>query len=264
MSADPAFLLTLGMRMALTMSLVIAAAFAAERVSPLVAAMVATLPISAGPAYVFLAIDHGPAFVAEGAIASLAINGATSIFCLVYVLLAQSRNTAQSLAGALAVWFVCAFAIRALTPTFPQTLAALAVVLAGCIAITRPYRHAPMPRPTRRWYDLPLRAGMVGSLVLCVVALSPILGPRGSGVLATFPIVLTSLILILHPRAGGRATAAVIANTLSGLIGFGIALATLHVTAVALGSATALLLALTVSIAWNLAIIGARRYGFRV
>ena len=31
-----------------------------------------------------------------------------------------------------------------------------------------------------------------------------------------FPVVLTGLILILHPRVGARATAAVIANTISG------------------------------------------------
>ena len=33
-------------------------------------ALVATLPISAGPSYVFLALDHDAAFIAEGALAS--------------------------------------------------------------------------------------------------------------------------------------------------------------------------------------------------
>ena len=49
--------------------------------------------------------------------------------------------------------------------------------------------------------------------------------------IALFPVVFTSMMLILHPRIGGPATAAVIANGGWGLIGFGIAIAVLHVAA---------------------------------
>jgi hypothetical protein len=80
-----------------------------------------------------------------------------------------------------------------------------------------------------------------------------------TGILAVFPIVLTSLMLILQPRIGGAATAAVIANTLWGLVGFGAALVTLHVAVVPLGAPIALTLALAVSIAWNVMIWRLRR-----
>jgi hypothetical protein len=82
--------------------------------------------------------------------------------------------------------------------------------------------------------------------------------------LAVFPIVLTSLMLILQPRIGGRATAAVLANTISGLGGFACCLMVLHLAAVPLGSAAALTLALAVSIAANLSIWAARRHGIPV
>ena len=49
-------------------------------------------------------------------------------------------------------------------------------------------------------------------------------------------MVFTSLMLILQPRIGGRATAAVIANGLWGLIGFGIAIVVLHLVARQLGN----------------------------
>jgi hypothetical protein len=58
--------------------------------------------------------------------------------------------------------------------------------------------------------------------------------------------------LILHPRIGGPATAAVIANGGWGLIGFGIAIAVMHVTALRFGSAVALSLALMTCVCWNL------------
>jgi len=58
--------------------------------------------------------------------------------------------------------------------------------------------------------------------------------------------------LILHPRIGGPATAAVLANSGWGLMGLGIAIAVLHLAALRFGSAIALGLALIVCVSWNL------------
>ena len=65
-----------------------------------------------------------------------------------------------------------------------------------------------------------LRAVMVAVLVATVVGVSTTVGPTVTGMLAVFPIVLLSLMLILHPRIGGPATAAVLANSLLGMAGF--------------------------------------------
>ena len=92
---------------------------------------------------------------------------------------------------------------------------------------------------------------MVTPLVGAVVTLSFRIGPAGSGVLAVFPIVYASIMVILHPRVGGLATVAVLANAVPGLTGFGAALLILHLTAVSLGSALALVAVLGVSVAWN-------------
>jgi hypothetical protein len=62
--------------------------------------------------------------------------------------------------------------------------------------------------------------------------------------------------LILHPRIGGPPTAAVIANSISGLVGFGIAIAAMHVAALRFGSAVALSLALAICVGWNLGLWG--------
>jgi hypothetical protein len=78
---------------------------------------------------------------------------------------------------------------------------------------------------------------------------------KAAGIVALLPVVLTSLVLVLHSRAGGPATAAVLANSIPGMIGFTTGLVTLHVTAVPLGSAAALLLALAVCLAWNAALL---------
>jgi hypothetical protein len=252
MSPDLIFILTLALRMAITAAFVVSASVITERSGPVIGALVATLPISAGPSYVFLALDHDAAFIAEGALASLPINAATIFLGLTYVLLAQRRSALVSWGGAVAVWIVLASVVRTVHWSLIGGLIANAVAFAICVPLLRRFRHVRMPLITRRWYDIPLRASLVATLVATVVTLSGWVGPTISGIIALFPVVFTSMMLILHPRIGGPPTAAVIANSAGGLIGLGIAIAVLHVAALRFGSAVALSLALTVCVSWNL------------
>jgi hypothetical protein len=252
MSPDLAFILTLALRMAITAAFVVSASMITERSGPVIGALVATLPISAGPSYVFLALDHDAAFIAEGALASLPINAATICLALTYVVLAQRQNAAVSCGGAVAVWLALAALTRTVQWSLAGGLLANAVAFAVCLPLLRRFRHVRMPLITRRWYDIPLRASLVATLVATVVTLSRWVGPGVSGVIALFPVVFTSMMLILHPRIGGQATAAVIANGGWGLLGFGVAVAVLQVAAPAFGSAVALSLGLATCVGWNL------------
>ena len=252
MSPDLAFILTLALRMAVTAAFVVSASIITERSGPVIGALVATLPISAGPSYVFLALDHDAAFIAEGALASLPINAATIFLGLTYVVLAQRHSALVSFAGAAIVWIMLAALTRTVHWTLAGGLLANAVTFAICLPLMQRFRHAKMPLIRRRWYDIPLRASLVATLVATVVTLSGWVGPGISGIIALFPAVFSSMMLILHPRIGGPATAAVIANGGWGMMGFGMAIAVLHVTALRFGSAIALSLALATCVSWNL------------
>jgi hypothetical protein len=252
MSPDLIFILTLALRMAITAAFVVSASVITERSGPVIGALVATLPISAGPSYVFLALDHDAAFIAEGALASLPINAVTIFLGLTYVVLAQRRSALVSWAGAVTVWIVLASAVRTMHWSLISGLIANAVAFAICVPVLRRFRNVKMPLITRRWYDIPLRALLVATLVATVVTLSGWVGPKVSGIIALFPVVFTSMMLILHPRIGGPPTAAVLANSAGGLMGLGIAIAVLHVAALQWGSAAGLSLALLVCVCWNL------------
>ena len=252
MSPDLAFILTLALRMAVTAAFVVSASVITERSGPVIGALVATLPISAGPSYVFLARDHDAAFIAEAALASLPINAITIFLCLTYVVLAQRRSAAVSFAGAVMVWSALAALSRTVHWSLAGGLLANAVAYAICLPLLRRFRHVKMPPITRRWYDIPLRASLVATLVATVVILSKWVGPGISGTIALFPVVFTSMMLILHPRIGGPATAAVLANSGWGLIGLGIAIAVLHLAALRFGSVIGLSLALATCVSWNL------------
>jgi hypothetical protein len=254
MSPELAFILTLALRMAVTAAFVVSASVITERSGPVIGALVATLPFSAGPSYVFLALDHDAAFIAESALASLPINAATLFLGLSYTVLAQRRSVLVSCGIAVVVWFVLAAIARTVHWSLAGGLLANAIAFAICVPLSQRFRHVRMPLVTRRWYDIPLRASLVATLVATVVTLSGWVGPVVSGIIALFPVIFTSMMLILHPRIGGPATAAVVANGTFGLMGFGIAIAVLHVAALQFGSPIALSLALATCVSWNLAL----------
>ena len=106
----PPDLLAFAAKMATSAAVVVLASLLVERAGPVVGALVATLPLSAGPAYAFLAMEHGAAFVPASALASLPAVAATAAFVAAYVLLAQRRGAAASLAGALGCWAAAAWA----------------------------------------------------------------------------------------------------------------------------------------------------------
>src|SRR4051794_41832581 len=149
-SPELAFILTLALRMAITAAFVVSASVITERSGPVIGALIATLPISAGPSYVFLAVDHDAAFIAEGALASLPINAATIWLALTYVVLAQRHNALISCGAAAAVWLTLA----ALSQNVHWALAG--GLLANAIPFPvwlppalrlRPGRVPPIPRP---------------------------------------------------------------------------------------------------------------------
>jgi hypothetical protein len=259
MSPDLAFILTLALRMAVTAAFVVSASVITERAGAVIGALVATLPISAGPSYVFLALDHDAAFVAQGALASLPVNAATIFLCLVYVVLAQRHSALFSWACAAAVWIALAFAVRAVHWSLAGGLLVNAIAFAICIPLLARFRHVKMPLVTRRWYDIPLRAALVSTLVAAVVTLSGWIGPTASGMLALFPMVFSSMMLILHPRIGGPATSAVVANSGWGLLGFGAGIAVLHTAVLQFGSAIGMSLALLTCVSWNFVLWGLGR-----
>jgi len=224
--------------MALAACVVVSCSMLAERAGPLMAAMIATLPISLGPVLVFLALDHGPDFIAGAALGTMNANATHASFVLSYVLLAQRHG------------------VLAVVPLTVLTVLALSVVH----VLVRPYLkvRAKPPAGISR-YAIPIRAACVAALVGIVTGLSERVGPQWSGILAGLPIILSSLIIILHTRAGGPAAAAVIGSSALGLLGAGLGLAAVHLAAVPWGSWTALGLGLAIAVLWNLILLGLAR-----
>ena len=245
-------LLTKALATALT---VIAASVAAEALGPVWGAIIVCLPVAAGPAYVFLAMDHDAAFIATSALGSAAANAVTGLFLIIFALAVRRFPPWRSLGVAMAVWVTGSLVLRQFAWSAGAALLVNSAVYGTGLALMRRGRAAVGPgaqRPApRRWYELPLRAASVAAFVSLVVAGSHVLGPSATGIAAVFPVSLISLLVILIMRLGGAAAAGVAVNALPPMVGFAALLLVVHLTVVPWGVPAAYAMALAVSLLWS-------------
>jgi MFS family permease len=250
-----------------TALLVVVASAMAEALGPFWGALISGLPVSSGPAYVFLALQHDDRFIAASALASLAANAATGVFLILYARLSRHAGLWPSLGTALIAWCAAAFAIRAIGWSPLTALLLNAAVYGAGFSILNPAsmalagRSAPggVGRRPRRRMELVWRAAAVAGFVTLVVAASSVLGPAATGMIAVFPVSLISVIVILHPRAGAQATALLAANALRAMLGFGAMLFALRLAVPPFGTPLALAIALSVSAAWSVGLLAVHR-----
>ena len=241
-------------------AIVVTASRATERAGPFIGAMIATLPLSTGPVYVFLAIDHGAQFISDSAVVSVASTAAIAAFVAAHALAAQRLGTAASLALGTLAWCAVALLLQLRAWSFLEACAIYGITFAVALRGLRRFAGVAQTRPVpRARFDIPLRAALVACVVVATTFAGHALGPSAAGVLATYPVVFTCLVVILQPRCGGPFTASVLVNGLKGLLGFGVALAVLHLAAARMSSAPALLLALAVAVGWNYGLYLLRR-----
>ncbi len=246
------FWIMLAAKMTTTAIIVVAASKIVERAGPFLGAMVATLPISAGPSYIFLAAEHGGAFVHDAALTSLAVNGVTFGFGALYAVLARRRPLWIALGLSFGLWIVAALVVVDTRWTVGSAALLNIAIFIPAYFATGVCRATPPGRPPMaRWWDIPFRAALVMALVGFTVIVGRFFGPAAAGVAALVPIVMFSLAIILQPRIGGPGASAVLAHALPGLVGFGIAVAALHLTVLPLGAPLALALALAICGGWN-------------
>src|SRR5580658_2836175 len=251
-SPDLIFLSELALKMALTAFIVVIVSVTVERSGPFIGALIAALPTAAGAAYIILAFEHPPDFIAASAVGSAAAVATVSIFALAYTVLAQRHGLILSLGVAIAIWFVGAAALRFFDWTPLTAFLLNVVVFAATVPLSWRYRTSgPPAKFLRTAYDIPLRALTAALVVVIVTTASYSIGSFASGVFAVFPIVMCSSVVILHPRVGGKAAASMFAHSQIALIGLWLGFLVVHFLAVPLGSWVALVIGLVACIGWS-------------
>jgi hypothetical protein len=242
-----------------TALLVLSASVAAEMAGPFWGALIASLPVSAGPAYVFLAMQHGADFLAASALSSCAANAAIGLFLIAYGLVAGRLTPWPSLGVAVLAWLAAALAIQHVIWTPLAALSFNLVVYVGGFKLLPAVRSSepllPLRPIRRRWFDLPARALAVAVFVTVVVGLSSIIGAQATGIAAVFPIILISLIAIVRPQIGALGSSVLVADALPPMLGFGMMLLALHLAIPHWGIPIAFATALLITLCWSCALV---------
>lgn len=251
--ADPMFWGGLALKIVITVGITVTASVAVERSGPFIGALIASLPTAGGAALIILAMEHTPAFIAQGMVGSMVSDAVCAVYALTYAVLAQRHGLLPSLGGALLVWFAGALGSRMIDWSAETALLLNAVVFPVTIYIGAHFLGDGKVKPhvelTGR--DVAWRAGVVTSCVLIVTAASSSIGSYFSGIFAFFPVAMSSIFIILHTRLGGAAATSVAAHVQAPLVGMCLGLYAVHYLAEIIGVWWSYGVGLSICIAWN-------------
>jgi hypothetical protein len=167
----------------------------------------------------FLALDQGSDFAAAAALGALAGVIAEVTFCLAYGRVAHQSRWPLALIVATGSFAVIGAALQVLT------LHLVSLGLAGIVALAAALRFLPKGSDAARSvapprWDIPARMVVTTVLVLVITGAAQMLGPRLSGLLATFPIYAATLTVFAHHHDGPGPAVQVLRGLLLGLFAF--------------------------------------------
>jgi hypothetical protein len=191
------------------------ATLAGRRWGSIATGLVAGLPIVAGPILLFYALQQGPLFAGQAALATLLGIISVTLFLLIFAWRAWFGGTALSclLLGWLGFAASTAAIDRMLDAHRATLLKALVYALAALYLGRKSLpkaEGAPLvdgavaaQAPAAGAWDIPLRMAAAALLVLALTAMARGLGPRLGGLLTPFPVA-SSVLAVFSLRLGGR------------------------------------------------------------
>ena len=189
------------LKIALPPILVAVMSLAARWWGPNVGGLLMGLPWMTGPVLFFLALDKGDAF---GVGACIGIEIGVVCICaymLAYAGLAAFAAWPLCLAAAATAFLATALAVHGLDVSLMAAAAAAAASLAVTLMIL-PRPRAPPVLAAVPWWDIPMRMLAALALVSVIMLTADALGPRLSGIVSTFPVIVTVVGAFTHHRWG--------------------------------------------------------------
>jgi hypothetical protein len=230
--------------------LILGASLAGRRWGGTVGGWFVGLPLTSGPVILFVALGQGIPFAAAAIYGSLDGAAAEAWFCLAYALAAEYRGWSAALAAGSLAYAAAGLALGLADLTLWPLVACVAVTLAAALALLprddgTPARRSAVPR-----WDIPWRMATATAIVVGLTEAAPYLGPRLSGICATYPAFAATLAAFAHHAEGKEAAVRVLRGLLAGLFAFvgffAVLELTLEAAGIALGFAAASAAALAI------------------
>jgi hypothetical protein len=210
---------TLALKIMFTPVLICAASLAGRRWGEAVGGWFVGLPLTSGPVAFFLALDYGTEFARQSAEGSLAGVAAQAAFCVAYASAAKRVRWPLAFGIGVAVFALTGGLLHWIAARPPLLL--LAAVLALLLGLRLiPRAHVSASIEALPGWDIPARMIAATVLVVVLTAAAPMVGPRVSGLLATFPVFAAVLTVFAHRTQGKAAAQQVLWGILVGLFAF--------------------------------------------
>jgi hypothetical protein len=211
---------TLPLKLTVTPLLILAASLAIRRWGEIVGGWFVGLPLTSAPVCFFLALDQGVGFAAGSCLGSIAGAASEAGFVFAYTIVARHFGWPLALAAGSFGYVVCGFflaeAALPLWPVVAVALAALAIVL----TVMPRLGNGVMALPRAPRWEIPARMIVATALVLGLTTLAPHVGPRLSGLFATYPVFAAVLAVFSQHSRGAAAGVQVLRGLLIGLFAF--------------------------------------------
>jgi len=232
----------LAVKILLAPAFVMGASLTARRFGVRIGGLVAGLPVVAAPILLVFALSHGRAFAANAAAGTLLGLVSLVTFIVVYTRLAPRLRWSTSLVMGWGAYFAMTGALSAISIGRGTALAVVLMTLAlTLIALPRPAGERLSTVSLPAW-DLPLRGVSSLVLVLALTALAGQLGPKLSGLLASFPVVTSVLAVFTHAQHGEEDLLGIMRGLVVGLVAYALFCFTLTISLRSLGVAESFLL----------------------
>ena len=242
-----------------TMPLVIiAATLAGRRFGAGVAGLILGLPIVSGPISVFIAVEQGVGFAQAATSGTLLGLIALAAYGLVYAWAARRLDWPGALACGLAATAGSVWLLTSLDLPEPAviwlTTASIAVAILLCPQPGPVRRRAPPPA-----WDLPGRILVSTTVMVSVTLFAPVMGPSLTGMVSTFPVMLSVMAPFTQRVEGRDAAIAMMRGCVEGLVTFALFFQVLSVTLGHWPPVTAYLAALAASLTLAIVVLMLQR-----
>ena len=207
------------LKITITPILVAFMSLVARRWGPRIGGIIMGMPWMTGPILFFLGIEHGEAYAARTSVGVLIGTIGIAGYVLAYAYTARRASWPFSIAAAFVTYAVVGSAVSGLA------LSLWTAAIAGFACLCGAYLLMPKvsdPGGLRflPWWDIPMRMLATAVLISIITISAEYLGPELSGVVATYPVILSVISVFTHWQWGWPALVQLIRGTTLSLLSF--------------------------------------------
>jgi hypothetical protein len=189
------------LKIALPPILVAVMSLAARWWGPTIGGLLMGLPWMTGPLLVFLALDKGLDFAVEACTGIELGVVCVAAFMLAYGLASTFMRWPACVAAGAAAFGASALGLKDIALALPGAAAAASASLVlAYLLLPRP--RAPALTAALPWWDIPARMLSTLALVCAILLSADLLGPRLSGIVSTYPTMVTVISAFTHHQWG--------------------------------------------------------------